>query len=522
MEIFELTLVLLVGAVALTAIARRIQVPYPALLALGGTAIALLPHAPEFTLDPELTLALFVAPVLLDAAYDTSLRDLKVNWIPVTCLVLAAVGITTAAVAWLARTLVPDMPWAAAIALGAIVAPPDAAAASAILKQLRLPHRVLVVLEGESLLNDASALLIYRLAVLAAVSGGLQMSQVIPISALALAGSLAAGYLLAILFMRLTRGIEDSSSAIIMQFAATFGVWILAERIGLSAIVTVVVYGVTVARDAPRMVPARLRLPSYAVWETVVFVLNVLAFVLIGLQLRPILSALEPAQRIEYLQIAAVVLGVVVLARFAWVFIYFAAARLKVRYFGAGNWPGPARPTLRSAVVVGWCGMRGIVTLAAAYALPIATASSPGFPYRDLILLCAFCVVVGTLVLQGFTLRPLILWLALRDDGPVDREVSRAAEQMARVGLGVLDADKSPEAQALRHELEWELESNAKASYAVSNGYSHYDVLRARILSAQRDSLLEMRARGEIGDDAFHRVEERLDRAEVSVESANP
>jgi monovalent cation/hydrogen antiporter len=521
MEIFELTLVLLVGAVALTAIARRIQVPFPALLALGGTAIALLPHAPEFRLDPELTLALFVAPVLLDAAYDTSLRDLKANWIPVTCLVLAAVGITTAAVAWLVHTLVPNMPWAAAIALGAIVAPPDAAAASAILKQLRLPHRVLVVLEGESLLNDASALLIYRLAVLAAVSGGLQMRQVIPISALALAGSVIAGYLLSRLFMRLTRGIEDASSAIIMQFAGTFGVWILAERIGLSAIVTVVVYGVTAARDAPRFVPARQRIPSYAVWETVVFVLNVLAFVLIGLQLRPILSALEPAQRVEYLQIAAMVLGVVVLARFAWVLTYFTAARLKARYFGDGVWPGPVRPTIRSAVVVGWCGMRGIVTLAAAYALPVASANSPGFPNRDLILLCAFCVVVGTLVLQGFTLRPLILWLALRDDRPVDREVTQASQRIARIGLDVLDADKSPEAQALRRELELQLESNDKASDSVSNGYSHYDVLRARIVAAQRDSLLEMRARGEIGDDAFHRIEERLDRAEVSVESAN-
>jgi monovalent cation/hydrogen antiporter len=521
MEIFELTLILLVGAVVLTAIARRIQVPYPALLALGGTAIALLPHAPEFRLDPQLTLALFVAPVLLDAAYDTSLRDLKANWVPVTCLVLAAVGITTVAVAWLVHTLVPDMPWTAAVALGAIVAPPDAAAASAILKQLRLPHRVLVVLEGESLLNDASALLIYRLAVLATVSGGLQMSQVLPISALAVAGSVVAGYVLAIGFMRLTRGIEDTSSSTIMQFAGTFGVWILAERIGLSAIVTVVVYGVTIARDAPRLVPARQRIPSYAVWETVVFLLNVLAFVLIGLQLRPILSALEPAQRVEYLQIAAMVLGVVVLARFAWVLTYFAAARLKARYFGDGVWPGLARPTVRTAAVVGWCGMRGIVTLAAAYALPVASAGSPGFPYRDLIVLCAFCVVVGTLVLQGFTLRPLILWLALRDDRPVEREVADASRRLARVGLDVLDSDESPEARALRREFELQLEEDVNSSNPVSNGYSHYDVLRARIVAAQRDSLLEMRAQSEIGDAAFHRLEERLDLAEVNVERAN-
>ncbi len=165
MEIFEWMLMLLVGAVVLTACARYLKLPYPSLLALGGAAIALLPNAPEFTLHPELALAVFVAPVLLDAAFDTSLRDLRRYWIPVLSLVVVAVGVTTFAVAWIAHSLVPGMPWAAAIALGAIVAPPDAAAASAILRQLHIPHRMVVILEGESLLNDATALLIYRLAV---------------------------------------------------------------------------------------------------------------------------------------------------------------------------------------------------------------------------------------------------------------------------------------------------------------------------------------------------------------------
>ena len=256
-------------------------------------------------------LALFVAPVLLDAAYDTSVRDLRANWIPITCLVLAAVGITTFAVAWTVHALVPGMPWAAAIALGAIVAPPDAAAASAILKQLRLPHRLLVILQGESLLNDASALLIYRIAVLAVVSGGLDFGTVVPMSLLSIVGSVVAGYLLARLYMRLTVGVTDVPSSIVLQFAGTFGVWILAEHLHLSAIVTVVVYGITMARDAPRLVPARNRLPSYAVWDLVVFVLNVLAFVLIGLQLRPILGPLAPQQRLEYFQVAAIVLGIV-------------------------------------------------------------------------------------------------------------------------------------------------------------------------------------------------------------------
>ena len=510
MEIFQWILVLLVGAVCLTAIARRINVPYPSLLALGGVALALLPTAPRLELDPELMLALFVAPVLLDAAYDTSVRDLRANWIPITCLVIAAVGITTAAVAWTVHTLVPSMPWAAAIALGAIVAPPDAAAASAILKQLRLPHRLLVILQGESLLNDAGALMIYRIAVLAVVSGGLDFGTVVPMSLLAIVGSVFAGYLLARLYMRLAIVVTDVPSSIVLQFAGTFGVWILAEHLHLSAIVTVVVYGITVARDAPRLIPARNRLPSYAVWDLVVFVLNVLAFVLIGLQLRPILGPLAPAERLEYFQVAAIVLGIVVAARFVWVFSYSAVARLKLRWAGAGGWPGTAKPTARGSLVVSWCGLRGIVTLAAAYALP------GDFPHRDLILLTAFCVVVGTLVLQGLTLRPLILLLNLRDDDPVNREVLMACERIVRAGLQVLDTDQSQEAQVIRRELESQLTEQTD-SRKDSKELGQYDTLRARIVAAQRQALLEMRSKDEIGDDAFHQIEAQLDFAEVNA-----
>ncbi|MET0984305.1 MAG: sodium:proton antiporter [Steroidobacteraceae bacterium] len=510
MEIFEWILMLLVGAVCLTAVARRIHVPYPSLLALGGVALALLPTAPKFELDPELTLALFVAPVLLDAAFDTSVRDLRANWIPVTCLVLAAVGITTAAVAVTAHALIPNMPWAAAIALGAIVAPPDAAAASAILKQLRLPHRLLVILEGESLLNDASALLIYRIAVLAVVSGGLELGTAVPLALLSLAGSVVAGFLLARVYMWATLGITDVPSSIVLQFTGTFGVWILAEHLHLSAIVTVVVYAMTTARDAPRLIPARRRIPSYAVWDLAVFVLNVLAFVLIGLQLRPILSPLDSLERFEYFEVAAIVLGIVVAARFVWVFSYSAVARMKLRWMGPGRWPGTAKPTARSSLVVSWCGMRGIVTLAAAYALP------NGFPYRDLILLTAFCVVVGTLVVQGLTLRPLILALRLQDDGPVDREVRMASERMMRAGLDLLDGDQSQEAKTVRRELESQLADQTE-SRTDSNELGVYDSLRARIVTAQRETLLKMRSNGEIGDDAFHRVEAQLDAAEMNA-----
>jgi Na+/H+ antiporter len=510
MEIFQGLLILLVGAVLLTAIARQISVPYPSLLALGGVALALFPGAPKLELAPELMLALFVAPVLLDAAYDTSVRDLRANWIPITCLVIAAVGITTVAVAWTAHALVPGMSWAAAIALGAIVAPPDAAAATAILRQVRLPYRLLVLLQDESLLNDASALMIYRVAVLAVVSGGLDLGTVIPLSLLAIAGSVVAGYVLARVYMRLTLGVTDIPSSIVLQFAGTFGVWILADRLHLSAIVTIVVYGITVARDAPRLIPARNRLPSYAVWDLAVFVLNVVAFVLIGLQLRPILGPLSPEQRAQYFEIAAIVLGIVIAARFVWVFSYGAVARLKLRWAGPGNWPGTAKQTVRGSLVVSWCGMRGIVTLAAAYALP------SDFPHRDLILLTSFVVVVGTLVLQGLTLRPLILLLKLRDDDPVNREVQMACERLVRAGLQVLDGDQSQEAQVIRRELETQLEEQSEIRKGGEE-VDHYGSLRARIVKAQRDTLLAMRSKDEIGDDAFHQVEAQLDVAEVNA-----
>ncbi len=212
----------------LAALARRVGAPYPVFLALGGALLAFLPGAPSFTVPPELALALFVAPVLLDAAYDASPRDLKDNWAPVTGLVVFAVGLTTAAVALVARTLVPEMPWAAAIALGAVVAPPDAAAATAVLRPLRPPHRILTILEGESLLNDASALLIYRLAV-GAVARTVFLRTLRQLSCSRWPAAWWQGARLA--RPRLMDRVQHVPTAIILQFVSTFGVWILAERL---------------------------------------------------------------------------------------------------------------------------------------------------------------------------------------------------------------------------------------------------------------------------------------------------
>jgi CPA1 family monovalent cation:H+ antiporter len=510
---FEWIIGLLLGAVVLAALARRVQVPYPTFLAIAGVLLAFVPWAPSWTLDPDLVLALFVAPVLLDAAYDTSLRDLRKNWLPVSTLVVVAVAVTTAAVALAAHWLVPGMPWAAAIALGAIVAPPDAAAAIAILRQVNLPYRLLKILEGESLLNDATALLIYRIAVGAAAVEHFAWSRFAPSVALALAGSLVAGYFTARLWLRITARVSDAPTAIILQFAGTFTIWIVAERLGLSSILTVVAYAVTTARTAPARTPARLRVPAYAVWETAVFILNVLAFMLIGMQLRPIWIRLDDVVRLQYAEIAACILATVILARILWLAIYGSSLRI----LAAKGLFRPSRslvvPTIKSGTVIAWCGMRGIVTLAAAFALPEA------FPYRDLILLAACSVVLGTLVLQGLTLRPLILALQLKDDNPVATEVARARGIAFRAALEEIDGEHAEEAELLRQEYRELLSrSDGNPDGSITAAELPADPLRRRAIRAARRAILRLRASEEIGDDAFHQLEEEFDRAELSAQ----
>ena len=507
MHQLEALIALMLAAVALAAAARRLGAPYPVFLALGGAVLAFVPGAPRLTVPPELALALFLAPVLLDAAYDASPRDLKDNWAPLTGLVVFAVGLTTVAVALVARTLIPEMTWATAIALGAVVAPPDAAAATAVLRQLHPPHRILTILEGESLLNDASALLIYRLAVGAAVANDFSVGAVAPAFLLAVAGSIAVGPILGWLFLRTFQRVRHVPTAIILQFVTTFGVWILAERVGLSGVLTMVCYAVTVARTAPEQTPAKMRIPSYAVWETAIFVLNILAFIFIGLQIRPIMESLEPGARGRYFTVAGAVLVTVIVVRVVWHMSFNAVVRWRDRRLGF-NPPRPMlRATVGSGLVISWAGMRGIVTLAAALALPSA------FPFRDLIVFTAFVVVLGTLSIQGMTLKPLLRALDLRDGDPVGRELRAARERALRAGLATFADDRSPLADALRQEFTTHLAPDTPRGAARRS--AHGDIHRSA-LEAARQAVLAMRDSDEIGDDAFHQIEEELDWLEMA------
>ncbi len=505
MALFELTLILLLIAVALTALSRWLEVPYPSLLALAGVGIAFLPGAPTIEIDPELALALFIAPVLLDAAYDTSVRDLKRYRLSLVLLALGAVVFTTAVVA-LVGWKMAGLPIAAAIALGAIVAPPDAVAAGAVLGQFKVPHRIMAILQGESLLNDATALLIYRISVSAAI-GSLVLRDALPVILLSTVGSVAAGYLFGRFSLLTLSRIEDAASGTVVQFAGTFAVWIIADRIGLSAIITIVVYAITIARTAPRRMSARRRVSSYSVWELAVFVLNVLAFVLMGLQARSIVGRLSGEGQGEAFLFAATVLLAVVVARLVWVLGYVAVIRRFGRFDGEGR--RRDAPTFRGAVLVGWCGMRGLVTLVVAFALP---ANIPG---RDPIVLAAFAVVLGTLVLQGMSLKPLLRLLNFEPDTTVDREVAQARVAVMQAALDVLSRKTSAAAAVVREQ--YEAQRLVAESPGDAQAATEYDRLRLYAINRQRDTLEELRRNGTIGDEAYHRLEEEIDWQELAA-----
>ena len=536
MAVFEVVVALLLGGAVLAALARRWGAPYPALVALAGAALALIPGVPTLVLDPELALALFVAPVLVDAAFDASPRDMRANWKAITSLALGAVVLTIVVVAVVAHMLVPDLPWAASIALGALVAPPDAAAATTVLKQLRPPQRLLVILEGESLFNDASALIVYRLAVGATVTGFLSGWSVLPTLLIVTLGSVLLGAVISPLTLRINERIKDISTAVIFQFCTTFGVWILAERLHLSGIITSVVFAMLASRRAPAILPARIRIPAWAVWEVAVFVLNILAFILVGFQLKSISERVTGTARERYVFVAAAVCLATILARIVWV---TAAASIS-RWRRARAPEGAARRDTvdlspRAAAVIGWCGMRGTVTLAAALALPTGGGDGAPFPYRDLILVTAFGVVLGTLVVQGLTLRPLMLRLHLEEDDSVDREVRLARVETLRSAVDAAATCPGAEtAELVRHRYQLELRraeelaragvgndgaesaemSAAAVSEAADEEAADAAVVRAAT-EAQRKRLLALRAEGTIGDAAFQRIQEELDWAEL-------
>ena len=500
MALFESLLALLLVSILLLKLSAHIGAPYPAVLAFAGMCVAALPWAPDINMEPQLALALFIAPALLDAAYDLPPRALLRDWLPLTWLALIAVVLTTAAVAWIGWAW-QGMPLAAAIALGAIVAPPDAAASSASLTKFSLPRRTMAILQGESLLNDATALLIFTAAIALATWQETSVTDMLPRLLVTAPGGVVLGLVFAKLYFLLKRWLGQTLTARVSEFVATFGTWVVAEHLHVSPILAVVAFAMTAAHYGPAQQTARDRVHSYAIWELVVFLLNVLAFLLMGLQARTIVGRLENAHLWEALWFGATVLATVIAVRIAWVMVGTLIPRLFHRRESSHS------TTTREAVLISWCGMRGLVTLATAFALP------SGFPHRDVIVLSAFIVVLGSLMIQGLTVGLLIRLLRLEPDKSLDVEISKTRSAMVDAALATLSGGTSNAALAVRAEY--------GAMKAVAKDRSNpqadteHDKLRVDAICAQRELLAALRRKGDISDDVFHRLQEELDWAEL-------
>jgi CPA1 family monovalent cation:H+ antiporter len=501
--LFESLLTLLLIAIVLLQVSRRLTIPYPTMLAGAGVVVAAVPWAPDISMDPHLAMALFIAPALLDAAYDFPLRALRQYWMPLLALAVIAVLLTTAAVAWVGVAYA-GLPLAAAIALGAIVSPPDAAAAAAMFNRLALPRSTITVLKGESLLNDAVALLIFGVA-LALATNEQSITHLLPQLALAVPGGIVLGMLCGKIAIKIAPFLAGTLGSLLFQFVMTFCVWIIAERLHLSAILAVVAAAMTAARYGLYQ-PARDRIHSFAVWSASVFLLNVLAFLLVGLEARTIVIALDREHLQHALAVAGVVLATVVGVRIVWVLAYNRLAQPLYRWLGR-----PDPPTLAQGIVAAWCGMRGLVTLATALALP------PAFPGRDVIVLSALTVVLGTLVVQGITMGPLIRWLRFAQDHDYTEQLASTRVLLLDAAITRFDGREEANAQSLLLHLQTE------RAHTLA-GRVHHETelgqLRRESIATQRATLMDLWQSGAVDDEIFRSLQQELDLAELAASSA--
>jgi monovalent cation/hydrogen antiporter len=499
MALFQSILMLMLLAILSLQVSRHLKIPYPTMLAVAGLGVAMLPSSPRIAIEPHLVMTLFIAPAILDAAYDFPLRAIRRYMLPLVALAVVAVLLTTAAVAWVGVTYA-GLPLAAAVALGAIVAPPDAAAASAMLDRPDLPRSTVTVLKGESLLNDAVALFVFSLALHAGTTGG-ATQHILPQLALAIPGGLLLGIVMGRLAAITMPLLVGTLGGILFSFVVTFGTWMIADWLGLSAILAIVAAAMTVARRSDRQ-PARDRIHAYAVWDATVFILNVLAFLFVGLQARAIAYTLDASELRHALGFAALVFATVVVVRIVWVMLYNRLAQPLYRWLGYG-----AGPTWKQGVVASWCGMRGMVTLAAALALP------EDFPQRGLVVLSALAVVLGTLIVQGITLGPLIRLLRF----PVDTTQSDELERTRLALVAVADAELEKNSSAAATLLREELRLQRIPEHSAQESELSIDALRLAVIQTQRATLWRMLRDGVIDDESYSVLERELDLSELAA-----
>jgi monovalent cation/hydrogen antiporter len=504
---------LLLGAVLLAmSAARRFPVPYPVVLVLAGLLVSFVPGLPALRLEPDLVFFVFLPPVLWSAAYQTSLRDFRANARPISLLAVGLVIATALAVAVCAHTSMPGLGWPAAIALGAIVSPPDAVSATAVVRALGVPRRLVTILEGESLVNDATALILYRGAVGAMLAGTFYWGESLAAFVFAATVGVAIGLCIGWASSFVLRRLEDVSTQVLLTLMAPYLAWIVAERLDASAVLACVAGGI-MRRQAPGTdVAPSMRLQGRPVWDLVSFVTNGVLFLLIGLQLPGLVREIPSGGLATLVGQGIVVSIVVIAARLVWVPFFAWLPRWLSRSLRERD----PMPSWQAMFLIGWTGLRGIVSLAAAMALPLRLPDGSPLPFRSEIVLITFVVIFCTLVLQGLSLAPIIQWLELPADGEAQREEVRARSHAARSALArlqTLEAEPwaDPEAiAALREQYEGRLRRacDGASSLLVERGAKR---ARFESLLAERLALLELRRDDVISDEVLLQLETELD-----------
>ena len=521
-----LILVLLVALPGLSVISRQIDVPYPILLVIGGLLLGLVPGLPEPELEPDLVLVLFLPPLLYVAAFFADLRALRSDLRAISLLSIGLVLLTAVLVAVAARMTL-DVPWAAAFALGGILAPTDPIAATAIMRRLGAPRRIVNVVEGESLVNDGTALVVYRAAVGAAVGGSFSLMDASAEFVLGIAGGIAVGIAVGWLIAEVRARIDDTPTEVTISLFTGYAAYLPAEQLHVSGVLAAVTSGIVLGLRAPHISTAQMRLQGFATWELVQFLLNGVLFVLIGLQLPHIVDGASAehsaGELIAYgLGFSLVVIG----ARFLWLF----TMPYLIRALDRRPRQVQRRMGARARAVGAWSGMRGGVSLAAALALPLETDAGVPFPERDLIIFIAFAVILVSLVVQGLTLPVLIRRLGVQDDGDDDvQEELRARLTAAKAALAELD--RLEEEGWIREdtlERMRGLYNYRKRRFAARAGKIDDDGMEDRsqayqravrsVLSAQRAAIVQLRNEGEISNEVMHRVERELDLEDTRLE----
>lgn len=517
-------LALLGGIAALLALSPAVRVPYPILLVLGGLAAGFAPGVPDLELPPELVLVVLLPPLLYGAAFFTSLRDLRTNVRPIGLLAIGLVLATTVAVAVVSHWIV-DLPWAAAFTLGAIVSPTDPIAASAIAERLGVPRRIVAVIEGESLVNDATALVAYRVAVGAVVSGSFSLWSAGLDFVLGAVGGILIGLAVAWVVRQIRRRLDDPPVEITVSLMTGYFAFLPAEVLGVSGVLAAVTAGIYLGWHTPELTTAQVRLQGNAVWEIGTFVLNAVIFVLIGLQLPGILDNLEGIAGATLVGYGAAIGATVVLVRLLWVFPATYLPRLLSRRIRERD---PA-PPWQAPALIGWAGMRGAVSLAAALALPFSTDDGTPFPGRDLVIFLAFCVILVTLVGQGLSLPGAIRLLGLEADDRSTREGSKARIRAAAAAIERLEAlagedwVRDDTVERMRGMYEFRV-SRFAAHFddgddgAIEERSAAYQRLRRELLAAERDAVVELRRAGTIGDEVMNPILRELDLEETRLD----